>query len=345
MFPIHAMSWIFGFIVSACLLLPCGITAYAAGAPPKLVIGYAAMSARVVPLWIAEEQGILAKYGIDSEQVFIRGAPTLVSGLASGDIHIASTGGTAMLAAIAAGHDLKILAAFSTRNSYDLVAHPTIKRAEDLCSKRFGVTSIGGTVWMGALLWLEHFGLDAQRDHIQFQVIGDQTIQMQAMETGIIDAAVLDGVFSRRLKQKGFSIIGEYSDLKQLYVSQALVVQQKFLQRRPDTVENLLKAEIEAIAFSLAPKNKSTIIKTFMRRLKIDAGAAEEGYADLQRALDRKPYPSPEGLRNVQRLMKIRSPKIGEVKAEEVIDGRIMRKLDESGFIEQVYAAQGASLK
>ena len=345
MFPIHAMSWIFGFIVSACLLLPCGITAYAAGAPPILVIGYAAMSARVVPLWIAEEQGILAKYGIDSEQVFIRGAPTLVSGLASGDIHVASTGGTAMLAAIAAGHDLKILAAFSTRNSYDLVAHPTIKRAEDLRGKRFGVTSIGGTVWMGALLWLEHFGLDAQRDHIQFQVIGDQTIQMQAMETGIIDAAVLDGVFSRRLKQKGFSIIGEYSELKQLYVSQALVVQQKFLQRRPDTVENLLKAEIEAIAFSLAPKNKSTIIKTLMRRLEIDAGAAEEGYADLQRAIDRKPDPSPEGLRNVQRLMKIRSPKVGEIKVEDVIDNRIMRKLDESGFIDRAYASQGMSLK
>ena len=96
-----------------------------------------------------------------------------------------------------------------------------------------------------------------------------------------------------------------------------------------------MKAEIEAIAFSLAPKNKSTIIKTFIRRLKIDAGAAEEGYADLQRALDRKPYPSPEGLRNVQRLMKIRSPKVGEIKIEDVNDSRIIRKLDESGFIDR----------
>lgn len=338
------MSWILGLIVAACLLLPCGASSHAAGAP-KLIIGYAAMSARVVPLWTAEEQGILSKYGIDSEQVFIRGAPTLVAGLASGDIHAGSTGGSATLAAVAAGHELKILATFSSRNTYDLVARPNIKRAEELRGKRFGVTSIGGTVWMGALLWLEHFGLDAQRDQIQFQVIGDQTIQMQAMETGIIDAAALDGVFSRRLKQKGFNIIGEYSDLKQLYVSQALVVQQKFLQQRPDTVENLLKAEIEAIAFSLAPKNKSTIIKTFMRRLKIDAVAAEEGYADLQRALNRKPYPSPEGLRNVQRLMKIRSPKVGEVKIEDVNDSRIVRKLDESGFIDRAFAAQGMSIK
>ena len=77
------MSWILGFIVAACLLLPCSASTYAAGAP-KLIIGYAAMSARVVPLWIAEEQGILSKYGIDSEQVFIRGAPTLVAGLGVG---------------------------------------------------------------------------------------------------------------------------------------------------------------------------------------------------------------------------------------------------------------------
>ncbi|HET7007084.1 MAG TPA: ABC transporter substrate-binding protein [Candidatus Binatia bacterium] len=316
-----------------------------AAAPAKLVIGYAAMSARVMPLWIAEEQGIFTKYGIDSQQIFIRGAPTLVAGLASGDIHVGSTGGSATLAAIAAGHDLKMLAAFSSRNTYDLVTRASIKKAEELRGKRFGVTSIGGTVWMGIMLWLEHFGLDDQRDKIQIQVIGDQTIQMQALENGTIDAAVLDGVFSRRLKQKGFNITGEFSELKQQYTSQAIVVQGKYVQQRPEMLENLLKAQVEAIAFSLAPKNKPTVIKTFMRRLRIDAATAEEGYADLHRAVDRKPYASAEGMRNVQRLMALRNPKITEVKIDNVIDNRIIKKLDESGFIDKVYAAQGTSSK
>ena len=40
------------------------------------------------------------------------------------------------------------------------------------------------------MLWLEHFGLDEQRDKIQLQVIGDQSIQMQALENGTIDAAI-----------------------------------------------------------------------------------------------------------------------------------------------------------
>ena len=83
------------------------------------------------------------------------------------------------------------------------------------------------------------------------------------------------------------------------------------------------------------------VIKTLMRRLKTDAAGAEEGYQDLLKGVDRKPFPSLEGLRNVQRMLKPRNPKIGEVKVEEVIDARIMRRLDESGFIDRAYAAQG----
>jgi NitT/TauT family transport system substrate-binding protein len=127
------------FLAALLLVFQFAFPRYACtAAPSKFIIGYAAMSARVVPLWIAEEQGILAKYGVDAEQVFIRGAPTLVAGLASGDIHFGSTGGTATLAAIAAGHDLKMVAAFSSRNTYDLVTKPSIKRAEELRGKRFG---------------------------------------------------------------------------------------------------------------------------------------------------------------------------------------------------------------
>jgi hypothetical protein len=83
------------------------------------------------------------------------------------------------------------------------------------------------------------------------------------------------------------------------------------------------------------------VLKAIMRRLKADENSAEEGYEDLLRALDRKPFPSVEGLRNAQRLMKVRNPKLGELKVESIIDGRIMRKLEENGFIDSVYAAQG----
>jgi ABC-type nitrate/sulfonate/bicarbonate transport system substrate-binding protein len=265
--------------------------------------------------------------------------------MASGDIQFGRSGGSATLAAVGAGHDFKIIATFSSRNSYDLIARPNIKRPEDLRGKKIALISIGGTGWMGVLFWLEHFGLDQQRDQIHMQVLGDQAVQMQAVESGVADAAALDGVFSKNLRQKGFTVLGESADLTQRIIGQAMVVPQAFLSQRPDVVENYLKAEIEALAFSVAPKNKPAVIKTIMRRLKANPNNAEEAYQDLLKGVDRKPFPSLEGLRNVQRMLKPRNPKIGEVKTEEVIDARIMRKLDESGFIDRAYAAQGVSLK
>jgi ABC-type nitrate/sulfonate/bicarbonate transport system substrate-binding protein len=322
----------------------CSSNAFGAAAASKYVVGYATFTARIVPLWLAQEQGFFAKYGIDVDPVFIRGAPTLVAGLASNSIHIGRTGGSAMLAAVSAGHEFKLLAAFNTRNTYDLVVRPNIKRAEDLRGKTFGITSIGGTSWMGVLLWLEHFGLDQQRDNIRFQVIGDQAVQVQCVEAGLCDAAALDGVFTRQLKNKGMTVLGEYTELKSLLIGQSMVVPSAMLHQRPDAAEAYLKGEIEALVFALAPRNKPVVLKTLARWLKVDSSGAEDAYLDLVRGVDRKPFASLEGLRNAQRLLKARTPKVGEVKAEDVIDNRLMRKLDDSGFINKLYAFYGAKL-
>jgi NitT/TauT family transport system substrate-binding protein len=208
-----------------------------AAVPGKIILGYAA-PARALPFWVAQDLGLFLKYGVDVEPVFIRGAPILVAGLASGDIHVGSTGGSATLAAIAGGQDLKIIATFGSRNTFDLMTQPNIKRPEDLRGKRIGLTSIGGTTWMALLLWLEHFGLDVQRDKMQLQAMGEQAITVQSLETGIVNAAIFEGIFSRRLKAKGFNTLGEYSALKHQFLSQALVVQRSFLQQRSDTLEN-----------------------------------------------------------------------------------------------------------
>lgn len=323
------------------VLLTASLKAHPAFAAGKFVVGYAAMNARLAPLWLAEEQGYFSKYGMESQAVFLRSATVLVTGLSSGDIHVGTGGGSAALAATSAGHDVKIVGSFSIRNSYDFVARPNIKRPEDLRGKKVGVTSIGGGSWMGAMLWLEQLGLDPQRDQITMLAVGDQTVQSQAVEHGTVDATPLDGVFSRRLRQKGLTVLGEYADLKMPMINQSAMVSAALLQQKPDIAENFLKAMIESIAFTFAPKNKPVVVKTIMRRLKTDQNSAEEGYEDLLRAIERKPFPSIEGLRNAQRLMKMRTPKIGEVKVEPIIDGRIMRKLEDSGFIDKVYAAQG----
>ncbi|HEX2930252.1 MAG TPA: hypothetical protein VHV54_11085 [Candidatus Binatia bacterium] len=87
------------------------------------------------------------------------------------------------------------------------------------------------------------------------------------------------------------------------------------------------------------------MLKSLMRRLRItETGFAEDGYQDLlnRGGLEKKPHPSLEGVRNVQRLMLSSNPRVGEVKLEDVIDRSIMRKLDDSGFIDRMYGTYQA---
>jgi hypothetical protein len=48
-----------------------------------------------------------------------------------------------------------------------------------------------------------------------------------------------------------------------------------------------------------------------------------------------------EGVGNVQRLMQVRNPAVGELKAETLVDRRLIQELDQSGFIDQIYSAYG----
>ena len=336
------MSRRFRFIFSIAALLLLAIYVTPALAQTKITVGVAAMSPRTIPLLIAQEQGLFSKHGIEARIVLIKGAPILVASLISGDLEIGYTGGTSVLGAAAQGPYLKILSSISSKLTHTMLANPSLKTADQLRGKRFGIQSMGGTTWMHTILGLEHVGLDVKRDNINILMIGDSVLIGQSLEAGRIDAAVLDGVLARRLINKGFSVIVDLTPANIPMVNQAVVVAPDFVQKRPELAERILMVLVDSLAFTLAPMNKSVVVKTIMRRLQIDdPKVADEGYQDLMTSIERKPFPSLEGLRNIRRLMATQNPKAANVKVEDLIDARLIRKLDENGYMDKVAAAYG----
>jgi NitT/TauT family transport system substrate-binding protein len=330
------------FNLAASFLIGVALTPGILGAATEIVIGYANISARVSPLWIAQEKGLFAKYGVNVQQVYMPGSPVMIASMASGQVHFGNSGGTAALGAAAGGVDLRVIGTFTSRIPFDLVVRPHIKNPKDLRGKRIGVQVVGGTIWMAAMLGLEHMGLDSRRDDIQVVAAGDQTMLSQALEKGTIDATVVDSAFSSDLKQRGFPTLVELSKTSIPFVSNGIVVRASYLNQQPDAARNALKAWMEGVAYALSPRMKPAVIETITRRLKASNPAlAEQGYQDLLRVTDRKPYPSVEGLSNVQRLMKLRNPAVGDLKAESLVDAKLIQELDKSGFINQLYAAYG----
>jgi ABC-type nitrate/sulfonate/bicarbonate transport system substrate-binding protein len=308
----------------------------------KVVIGYASMSSVATTLWVAQDKGFFAKNNIDVQTVFIPGSPTLVASLNTGDLQFGYTGGTATLGAAVGGLDVKILAAFSNYVQNDLVVRPEIKTPADLKGKRIGVTSIGGTGWMAAMLALEQVGLNPERDKILLAAFGDQRVITQALETGTIQGAALAGVFSQRLKRAGYNFVGEVEKIP--LVGTAVVVKGDYLAGHQTIARNTLRALIEGHGFILNPANKTAVIEIMTKKLGItDPAAANDGYEDYVRRTDRKAFVIVDGLKNIQRFMKLRNPKIGEMNLDRLVDESILHEFEKSGFLDQTLGGKAAA--
>ena len=323
------------------LLLCSPSTVLAATAPVRVNIGAASVSSSMLSVWAAQEQGIFAKHGVDAQLILIRGGSTLVASLLTGEIQLAFTSGVSVLGAAAQGVDVKMLTSISSRVSWKLIASPQIKRAEDLRGKRFAVQSIVGSTWMYAMLALEQLNLEPKRDNITFLPIGDPVTIGHALEAGRIDAAVLDPPLSRRLTSKGFSQLVDLAKTNASFPGLGVGVTRNYLDQQTSTLERVVRALTEGLAFVQLTANKPAAVKILMKHLRInDLAAAEDGYQDHLSTLNRKPYTSLDGLRSAQRFMAQQNPKIGGLKVEELVDARFVRKLDESGFIDRLYGGQ-----
>ena len=68
----HRSPFFLKIILFSLALIASPANAFAAAAPSRLVIGYASTTPRLMPLWMARDQGFFAKYGIESEPVLLR---------------------------------------------------------------------------------------------------------------------------------------------------------------------------------------------------------------------------------------------------------------------------------
>src|SRR5499433_2562102 len=83
----------------------------------KIKIGYPSLSFRQSNVWVAKEQGLFNKYGLEVEPILFRGGQVATQALVSGDPPIVNIG--TVVQATIQGHNVVLVAAVETR--YDLI--------------------------------------------------------------------------------------------------------------------------------------------------------------------------------------------------------------------------------
>jgi NitT/TauT family transport system substrate-binding protein len=296
-------------------------------------VAYSGVSAAGTPLWLAKDEGIFAKHGLDAELVAVRSAPIQVSALVSNEVQFVRGSASSMLTAAAQGAKLKILfSLFAERASYDFLVSPSITKPSDLRGKKIGVQDFSGLLWSLARLSLREMGLDPQKDNINIQAIGDSTVIAQSLSSGLIDAAPLDKLQSARLQGLGMKVL---LDLRRIALpASPLMSAEAFVQKNPQVVENFIKALIESSAIMRSQKERGLAV--LQRHIKTDRALAEVGYKILLEDLTSYTFVTVKGLKTAQDIVALRDPKIAKFNVEELLDQRILKKIVESGYVEEI---------
>jgi ABC-type nitrate/sulfonate/bicarbonate transport system substrate-binding protein len=299
----------------------------------KVVFVFAGFNERTGYIFVAKDMRFFEEQGLDVQVVQVRNGQVAVSALAANEAQFYSVSATgASLGAMAAGLDLAFIAGIVNKLDGDFVVSPRIAAPADLRGKFLGIQSIGGGVWTFTMLALDYWGLVPDRDKIQFRIVGDQAVLTQGLINGAVDAAYLGYTFSKVAQRQGFRVLQDLAKVDIPYQGVGIVARKSFLDHSPDVGERTLRAIAKSIAYFQDPVNKQSVVNTLMKWLRLpQVDDAVAGYEAMRVLYSRRIFPTVEGVRNTVRILSRIDPKFSKLKAEELIDERIVRKLEKDG--------------
>jgi NitT/TauT family transport system substrate-binding protein len=305
----------------------------------KVRVGLSSISATHGALWVAEEKGIFRKYGIDPEVIVIGGGGARgVSALIAGDIQFVTAAGDSVISAGLRGADAVMIAGILNKGVQRVVTRPEIKTPADLIGRRVGVTRYGAASHLVLLMMLRKWGISP--DKVQVLQVESSSAMVVNLEKGGIDAAVLTIPSNFVAEDKGYRVLADLADMDIYYLNMMLDTTRAFLRSYRDRAVRFTKAFVEGIAYF--KKNKQQSVEVLKKKLRSDRAGEDflarsyDVYASKQ--YERAPYPSVEGVKTVLEFLAQENPKARTADPNSFIDNSIIKELEASGFIRDLYA-------
>jgi NitT/TauT family transport system substrate-binding protein len=290
-------------------------------------------------LLFAQESGLFEKYGLAVNLLPVSGAPEAIAALIAGEVDICHAGGQSAVNASLAGEEMVITAGIINAPFFSLVVLPGIETVQDLQDKVVAAGNIGSGSDTFLRIALSFLGLEPDAD-VTIINLGRSADRLAAMETGqVVGAAVTvpDVVAASKL---GFNVLLHASQLNMPYQHTAVVMSRSFLDHNRQTVLLFTQAVVEAIARMKQDREWAIRIMADNLRMDLveDAIYLDGAYETLVRNyLPQVPYPTREGIQVLIDVGRAENPLAVELTPDDLVDDSIVRELEESGFIDNLY--------
>ena len=305
----------------------------------QLTVGYSAISINQLPGWVAKETGIFARNGLEVQLVYFTGGTPALMALVSGYTALSQNAGPETVNAHLGGSDVVFIAGGTVTLDWWLLSRSEIKTAEQLKGGTVAISRFGSASDFVARFALQRMGLVPEKDVTIIQ-LGSTTDRLAALGAGRIQATVLPPPTMLMALKSGLNLLADVSTLGLAFQHTAPVTTRRFIRENPDIVKRYLKSHVEAVHRIKTDRETGIrVITKYLGQAK-DRDSMEKSYDRYvsEDQLPRKQYPTLEGIRTVLNALADKDPKAKTVKAEDLVDMRFIRELDQSGFIQSLYA-------
>ncbi len=306
--------------------------------PKKLFVAYAGLISTHTSMWLAEDQGFFKNHGLDVTCVFTGSGSVTSQALVAGEARLASTSVGPTAGAVGAGADLVILAGLIHILPYQFWVHPQVRQPADLKGKRVAISTFGSGSHLAAEVALQQLGLDPARDKIAIIQVGQQPERVAALISGRIDATALDPGFAQAAKDKGLTMMLNMTKADVPYLNTVIVASRRYARENPQLIESFLKGVADGLAFLPNQANEKAVKSVLARRLKLSTPQSIQIMYDATLDIHTKtkvPYATVDGVQNmIDALFRV-NPRLGKLKAADLIDNSFIERLEKSGYFQE----------
>jgi NitT/TauT family transport system substrate-binding protein len=306
-----------------------------ARAQEKLRLAWAGFSPTNSPIWVIDDRKLLQKMGVEPEIIAINASPTVLQALLAEEIDAASISVTTLTSSRLQGADTVLIVGVVPTFVDHIISTASITKVEQLKGKIGGVNRLGSTSDLGLRLALRKLGVDPEKD-AKIIPVGGNPERFAALSKGLTQFTIMPEPFLTQAERLGFRNLYNVSELKIPFWWNGILTRERIIKAKRPLMLKLARAMVEAI--HIIKTEKAYAIGLFKKNLGVsDPEGLERAYKDYSNIFPEAPYPTPEGVKTMLDDLAPKNPKAGTADPKAFVDESLIRELDSSGFIKQLY--------
>ena len=238
-------------------------------------------NARALPFYVGRDHGFFARHGLNVDLQFTKSSKSQRDALANGGADVVQAAVDNAVAMIDVAKVDIVIVGGGDSGTNEFYVQDDVKDFADIRGRAIVVDAVNTAYALQAKKILLQHGLKDGADYT-LNPVGNGARRLQALFADKKNAgAILNLPFSLQAAARGLHSLGRTTDILGPYQAGGAFVRRAWARDHADVLERYLAAYIEALRWSLDPKNRSEATATLVQNFKLPQDIAEKSLASM----------------------------------------------------------------